>query len=154
MTSYVENEAGADFGFDICQVVDAVMEETLTEENCPYEAQVNLLITDNEGICEFNREHRGVDAPTDVLSFPMSENDEFDVGPETNRILLGDIVISVERAREQAAEYGHSFEREICFLATHSMFHLLGYDHEISAEEEKIMFDKQERVLKRLGIVR
>ena len=84
----------------------------------------------------------------------MSEEDEFDVDPETGRVILGDIVISAERAREQAREYGHSFEREMCFLATHSMFHLLGYDHEISAEEEKIMFDKQERVLRRLGIYR
>ena len=126
----------------------------LEEEGIRESAEVSLTTVTNAEIAALNCEYRGKDSVTDVLSFPMSENDEFDVDPETNRILLGDIVISVERAREQAAEYGHSFEREICFLATHSMFHLLGYDHEISAEEEKIMFDKQERVLKRLGIVR
>lgn len=84
----------------------------------------------------------------------MGENGEFDVDPDTCRIMLGDIVISTERAREQATEYGHSFEREMCFLTTHSMFHLLGYDHEVSKAEEKTMFAKQEKVLNKLGINR
>lgn len=165
MTSYVENEAGANFGFDICQVVDAVMEETLTEENCPYEAQVNLLITDNEGICEFNREHRGVDAPTDVLSFPMicfEREADFSVAetdtaqyfePESGELILGDIIISADRVREQAQKYGHSVKREFAFLVAHSMLHLCGYDHmeEDKAEE---MERKQENVLSALGITR
>lgn len=139
---------------DLLKKIKKCCKAALEEEGIRESAEVSLTTVTNSEISALNCEYRGKDSVTDVLSFPMSENDEFDVDPETNRILLGDIVISVERAREQAAEYGHSFEREICFLATHSMFHLLGYDHEISAEEEKIMFDKQERVLKRLGIVR
>ena len=139
---------------DLLKKIKKCCKAALEEEGIRESAEVSLTTVTNSEISALNCEYRGKDSVTDVLSFPMSENDEFDVDPETNRILLGDIVISVERAREQAAEYGHSFEREICFLATHSMFHLLGYYHEISAEEEKIMFDKQERVLKRLGIVR
>lgn len=126
----------------------------LEEEGISEKAEVSLTVVKNDEIKALNFEYRGKDYVTDVLSFPMGENDEFDVDPKTNRIILGDIVISAEKAREQAREYGHSFEREMCFLATHSMFHLLGYDHEVSAEEEKIMFDKQERVLRKLGINR
>lgn len=126
----------------------------LEEEGIDERAEVSLTVVDNEEIRELNNEFRGKDSATDVLSFPMSENGEYDVDPETNRIMLGDIVISAEKARQQAEEYGHSFEREMCFLATHSMFHLLGYDHEISEEEEKIMFQKQNMVLDRLGINR
>lgn len=139
---------------DLLKKIRKCCKAALEEEGINASAEVSLTAVTNVEIAALNCEYRGKDSVTDVLSFPMSENDEFDVDPETNRIILGDIVISVERAREQAAEYGHSFEREICFLATHSMFHLLGYDHEVSAEEEKIMFYKQERVLKRLGIVR
>lgn len=127
---------------------------SLDEEKITDKAEVSLTIVNNEAIKELNLQHRQKDSVTDVLSFPMSDGKEFDVDPQTNRIMLGDIVISAERALEQAKEYGHSFEREMCFLATHSMFHLLGYDHEISREEEKIMFDKQEKVLKKLGINR
>lgn len=129
-------------------------EEALAEEDIEDEAEVNLTVVDNEEIHKMNLEYREKDAATDVLSFPMSDGEEFDIDPETNRIMLGDIVISAERALEQAKEYGHSFEREMCFLATHSMFHLLGYDHEVSEEEEKIMFEKQEKVLQKLGINR
>lgn len=126
----------------------------LDEEKIKEKAEVSLTIVNNEKIKELNLEHRQKDSVTDVLSFPMSDGEEFDIDPETNRIMLGDIVISAERALEQAKEYGHSFEREMCFLATHSMFHLLGYDHEVSEEEEKIMFEKQEKVLQKLGINR
>lgn len=129
-------------------------EEALAEEEIEDEAEVNLTVVDNEEIHKMNLEYREKDAATDVLSFPMSDGEDFDIDPETNRIMLGDIVISAERALEQAKEYGHSFEREMCFLATHSMFHLLGYDHEVSEEEEKIMFEKQEKVLQKLGINR
>lgn len=165
MTSYVENEAGADFGFDIQLTAEAVMEETLTEENCPYEAQVNLLITDNEGIREFNRQHRGVDAPTDVLSFPMicfekeadftvAETDTADYfEPESGELILGDIIISADKVREQARKYGHSLKREFAFLVAHSMLHLCGYDH-MEDDKAKEMEQKQEKVLTALGITR
>ena len=129
-------------------------EEALAEEQIQEDAEVSVTVVDNEEIRELNREHRDKDSITDVLSFPMGEDGEFDVNPGTGRIMLGDIVISAPRAIEQAQEYGHSFMRELCFLATHSMFHLLGYDHEIGVEEEKKMFDKQSRVLEKLGITR
>ena len=129
-------------------------EEALAEEQIDDNAEVSVTVVDNTEIKELNREHRGKDSVTDVLSFPMGEDGEFDVNPDTGRIMLGDIVISAPKAKEQAHEYGHSFMRELCFLATHSMFHLLGYDHEVSAEEEKTMFDKQNRVLEKLGITR
>lgn len=129
-------------------------EEALAEEQIDDDAEVSVTIVSNEEIKELNREHRDKDSVTDVLSFPMGEDGEFDVNPDTGRIMLGDIVISAPRANEQAQEYGHSLMRELCFLATHSMFHLLGYDHEISSDEEKTMFDKQGRVLEKLGITR
>ncbi|MCM1298792.1 MAG: rRNA maturation RNase YbeY [Firmicutes bacterium] len=129
-------------------------EEALSEEQIEDDAEVNLTVVDNAEIRKMNFEYREKDFATDVLSFPMSNGEEFDIDPETNRIMLGDIVISAERACEQAKEYGHSFEREMCFLATHSMFHLLGYDHEASEDEEKIMFQKQDTVLEKLGIGR
>lgn len=129
-------------------------EAALEEESIKEDAEVSLTFVDNMEIKEMNKEFRQKDSATDVLSFPMSDGENFDIDPETDRIILGDIVISAERAKEQAEEYGHSLEREMCFLATHSMFHLLGYDHEVSKEEEKIMFEKQEKVLKKLGINR
>lgn len=129
-------------------------EEALAEESINSAAEVSVTVVDNSEIRELNREHRDKDSVTDVLSFPMGDSGEFDINPDTGCIMLGDIVISAPRAEEQAKEYGHSLMRELCFLATHSMFHLLGYDHEVSAEEEKIMFDKQGRVLEKLGITR
>ena len=165
MTCYIENEAKAEFGFDIQKTAEAVVEETLTGENCPYEVQVNLLITDNEGIQEFNRQHRKVDAPTDVLSFPMIsfgeradftvvETDEADYfDPESGELILGDIIISADKVREQADKYGHSLKREFAFLTAHSMLHLCGYDHMDKAEAH-VMEQKQEKVLSALGITR
>lgn len=126
----------------------------LEEEDIDDKVEVSLTVVGNEEIRQLNSEFRGKDSVTDVLSFPMGENGEYDVNPGTNRIMLGDIVISAEKAKQQAEEYGHSFEREMCFLATHSMFHLLGYDHELGEEEERIMFQKQNAVLDKLGIDR
>ena len=129
-------------------------EEALSEEQIYDDAEVSVTVVSNAEIRELNREHRDNDNVTDVLSFPMGEDGFFDVNPDTGCIMLGDIVISAPKAKEQAQEYGHSFMRELCFLVTHSIFHLLGYDHEASAEEEKIMFDKQNGVLEKLGITR
>lgn len=165
MSSYVENEVEAEFGFDIKEIMDAVMEEVLEEEGCPYEAQVNLLITDDQGIWEFNRRLREVDAPTDVLSFPMiaferegdfsvAETDEagyFD--PDSGELLLGDIIISAQRVRQQADQYGHSTKRELAFLIAHSMFHLCGYDH-MTEKEAQVMEQKQDKILREIGITR
>ena len=108
--------------------------------------EVSVSFVDNEEIRELNREYRNVDSPTDVLSFPMEEDS---LGLFTP--LLGDIVISLERALEQSKEYGHSFEREIAYLTAHSMFHLLGYDH-MTNEDKKVMREKEKSVMKTLKI--
>lgn len=165
MTSYVESEASVTFAFDVKEMLDLIMGEVLAQEDCPYEAQVNLLITDNQGIHEFNRQYRQVDAPTDVLSFPMidfareadfsivedEEADYFD--PESGELILGDIILSAEKVMEQAAAFGHSVKREFAFLIAHSMLHLCGYDH-MTKEEADVMEKKQENVLRALKITR
>ncbi len=116
---------------------------------------ISVTVTDNIHIHELNREYRGVDRPTDVLSFPMysfTDDDMPEDGPAP--VVLGDIVISVERAKEQAVEYGHSFQREISFLTVHSVLHLLGYDHEVSEKAENEMFSLQDKIMDKLGILR
>ncbi|MBO5055235.1 MAG: rRNA maturation RNase YbeY [Lachnospiraceae bacterium] len=165
MTSYVENETDEQFNFDIKKILDDVFNEALRQEACPYEAQVNLLITDNEGIREYNKQYRDIDSPTDVLSFPMisfaseadfsiveeQEADYFD--PESGELILGDIIISADKVKEQAVKFGHSEKREFAFLVAHSLLHLCGYDH-ITEEEAKVMEQKQEEILNRLSITR
>lgn len=128
--------------------------KTLEYENFEGKAEVNITLTDNDEIKKLNNEFRKIDRETDVLSFPLCENGEYDINYSTGAKLLGDIVISVEKAKEQAAEYGHSFEREISFLTVHSTLHLLGYDHINSEEEEKVMFKKQDDVMKILKLER
>ena len=129
------------------------------------EAEVNLTLTDNEGIHEINRMYRQIDAPTDVLSFPMlsyeqagdfsalEEDYEDNFNPDTGEIMLGDIVISVDRVREQAAAYGHSERREFAFLIVHSMLHLFGYDH-MTPEDAAVMEPKQRQILEEMNISR
>ncbi len=143
-------------------IIQEIVEEAVDYENCPYEAEVNVLLTDNEGIRQINRQYRQIDSPTDVLSFPMADYDEpadFDrleeqgadyFNPETGELLLGDIVISVDKVKEQALKYGHSESRELAFLVAHSMLHLFGYDH-MEDEERKVMEGKQEEILERKG---
>lgn len=125
---------------------------TLTEEKFPYSAEVEVILTDDENIRELNRKFRNIDSSTDVLSFPLGSDGEYDENPETGMKMLGDIVISVEHAYAQAELYGHGIEREISFLAVHSMLHLLGYDHVDSKLEESIMREKQEIILDELGL--
>lgn len=139
---------------DIEALIERCTRAALEEEGITEDAQVSVTLVDNDTIRELNNEHRGIDRATDVLSFPLGDDDSFDTDPETGAILLGDIVISLERAEEQAKEYGHSFYREVAFLITHSLFHLLGYDHVNGEDEEKLMFGKQEKVLEKLGITR
>ncbi len=113
-------------------------------------ASVSVTFTDNDGIRALNRDYRGKDAPTDVLSFPLSEEGEdqgFDLDPMTGAVLLGDIVISAERAAQQAAELGHSTLREMVFLSIHSTLHLLGYDHERSEEDDRLQRKRQKEIL-------
>ena len=165
MTSYVENETEISFGFDIKKVADCIIEEVLEREGCPYEAQINLLLTDKEGIRLYNAQFRQIDKETDVLSFPnvdyeepakyskLEENEADYFNPETGELLLGDIILSADRIQEQANEFGHSLLREFAFLTAHSMLHLLGYDHMVK-EEADVMEAKQEEILKTLGITR
>lgn len=163
MTLTFENEQDFDLGFDPEEVAAAVINGVLDQEACPYEAEVELILTDPENIRTMNREHRNIDRETDVLSFPMVdypspasfdflETEEGDdcFNPDSGELMLGDIVISVARARAQAEEYGHSLRREFAFLVAHSMLHLLGYDH-MTPEEAAVMEAKQEEVLQRLG---
>ena len=165
MTFYVENETEVTYDFDVDDVIGSVMDAVLTMENCPYEAQINVLITDNERIRTFNREYRDIDKETDVLSFPNvdfetegvfdipeeMEADYFD--PDSGELILGDIILSVDRIAEQAENYGHSVKREFAFLVAHSMFHLCGYDH-MEPDEATRMEEKQEAVLTALQITR
>mgnify|MGYP001031908111 CR=1 FL=1 len=115
-------------------------------------AEISVTFVDNNRIHELNKEYRNKDSATDVLSFPLGENGEYDTNPETGAKMLGDIVISVEHALSQANLYGHGIEREVAFLTVHSMLHLLGYDHEKGGLERTIMREKEEQVLDALGL--
>lgn len=164
MTIDFSNEQEQTFDFDFLVVANDVMEAILDQEKCPYEAQISLVLTDDDTIHSTNKEFRGIDRPTDVLSFPMVdfpspadysvlEEDDSYFHPESGELLLGDIMISIPRAVDQAHEYGHSIKREYAFLIAHSMLHLLGYDH-MEDEERLLMEEKQEQALQHLHIER
>ena len=125
---------------------------TLEFEKFGDSAEVDVTLVDDEEIREINKEQRKIDSSTDVLSFPLGENGEYDANPKTGALMLGDIVISVETALKQADLYGHGLEREIAFLTVHSMLHLLGYDHVNGGMEQAIMREKEEAVLDALGL--
>lgn len=165
MTILIDNETDKKFDFDTGEVIRSVIEKTLQLEACPYEVAVNVLLTDDEEVRLANKEFRDLDRPTDVLSFPavdyeapsdftlVDQNPECYMDPENDELLLGDIMVSLDKVVSQAKEYGHSEKRELAFLIAHSILHLLGYDH-MEAEDRKIMEEKQETVLALLGIVR
>ncbi|MBP3435997.1 MAG: rRNA maturation RNase YbeY [Clostridia bacterium] len=117
-------------------------------------AQVDVTLVDNELIHQINLEQRGIDAPTDVLSFPLGENGEFDINPENGDKLIGNIVLSLEQAQRQAEDFGHSFNREVGYLTVHSMFHLLGYDHVGGGLDAVHMREKEETVMNQIGLSR
>lgn len=155
MTILIDERAGEALTPELKEVICKVTEESLRHENFDMECEISVSIVDNEEIRKINKRFRNVDRPTDVLSFPMLN---FEAGGvtevnEKNEIVLGDFIISLERAKEQAIEYGHSLQREIAFLTAHSMLHLLGYDH-MEQEEEKEMLQKQKEILDSLGITR
>lgn len=164
MTLNYEEEGEVKLPVDCEGLAKEVIEAALDYADCPYEAEVNLLLTTDEEIHQMNKEHRGIDRPTDVLSFPMVEyeeagqfdflEDQYDCfHPETGELLLGDIVISKDRVIAQAEEYGHEIKREYAFLIAHSMLHLFGYDH-MEEEERKTMERMQNEILNALNIVR
>ena len=164
MTYGLDNEVSAEFNFDMEDTYRKTVDTVLDMEGCEYEAQVDLLITDDAGIREINLEQRGIDSPTDVLSFPMVQydlpgdfsavedmDDCFNI--ETGELMLGDIVLSAERIRAQADEFGHSVKREFAFLIVHSMLHLIGYDH-IEDSDRLVMEERQRMIMEALGISR
>lgn len=154
MTLFLEEEGSVRLPFDVKETAELMIETVLEHEGCPYEAQVELLLTTDEEVHMMNREHRGIDRPTDVLSFPMLDvrtpgdlsgveemPDAFD--PESGELMLGDIVISKDKVIAQAEEYGHSLKREYAFLIAHSMLHLLGYDH--MEDDERLLMEQRQR---------
>ena len=166
MTIYFENESGASFSpeFEPENVCSDIFEAFLDYADCPYEAEISLILVTDKKIREINREMRNLDKATDVLSFPMNEfpfagdfshleNAADAFHPETGELLLGDIVISAEHVEKQAEDYGHSRKREFAFLLVHSLLHLIGYDH--MEEKDRILMEKKQReFLSFIGIER
>lgn len=165
MTINIEYETKIELNLPYEEIIQSVVNEAIDYEKCPYEAEVNVILTDDNEIHNINKEYREIDSPTDVLSFPMVDYEkpsDFDgiedrtedyFNPETGELMLGDIVISVEKVIVQAEQYGHSPKRELAFLTAHSMMHLFGYDHMVP-DEAAIMEAKQNEVLNKLNIVR
>ncbi len=165
MALFYEQEVAFDVDFNPKEVALKVIEQVADMENVPYEFDVYVTMVDNASIREINQEQRGIDRPTDVLSFPNIDfvkpgdfelleehvSNYFDM--ETGMLMMGDIVISVDKVKEQALEYGHSMKREFAFLVAHSMLHLCGYDH-MEEAEANIMEAKQKLVLEAVGITR
>ena len=160
MTVTIEYEAEERLEVPYEEIIRNVVEEALDYVECPYDAEVNVVLTDNEGIHQINLDMRNVDRPTDVLSFP-----EFDLrpgelpaaenaDPGTGLIPLGDMVLSMERVAAQAKEYGHSRRRELAYLVTHSVLHLLGYDHLDEGAMKKQMRWREEAIMGLLGLER
>jgi len=142
------------------ELIKETVMQCLTDEGFGIGCEINILLTDDESIQKLNMQYRDIDRPTDVLSFPMAEVEkgkllscQGDIDMDEGLLLLGDIIISLETALKQAEDYGHSFEREIAFLTSHGVFHLLGYDH-IEKDDEIEMVSKQEAVLEKLGLRR
>ena len=165
MSFDIEFEEGASLPIEVEEVAKKVIEKALDYEECPYETEINLILTNDDEIRKINKEQRNIDNSTDVLSFPMidyilpgdfsgiEDHIEEYFNPETGELLLGDIVISADKVIEQSEKYGHSIEREFAFLVAHSMLHLFGYDH-MEPKEAKIMEKKQDEILELLGIHR
>lgn len=165
MTVNIENEYLCEIGIDYLHIIHEIVEAAVEYVACPYDVEVNVLLTDNDGIQEINKEQRDIDRPTDVLSFPMidfrkpegfelvEEHPEDYFDSDTGELNLGDIVVSMDKVYEQAQEFGHSPERELAFLIAHSMLHLSGYDHEEEAER-LVMEAKQEEILTQKGYTR
>lgn len=164
MTIYIENECEIDFDFDYKKIAEDVVNTAMDFVKFPFEAEVSITITNDSGIHVINKEFRDIDAPTDVLSFPMIEyptaadfseienNDDL-FNPESGEVILGDIVLNIDRIYKQSEDFGHSVLREYAFLIAHSMLHLFGFDHMTDAEAE-VMENKQREILDILGISR
>lgn len=155
MTILIDNRTNWELKKEYEQIIDLAVKESLLFENFEKESEISVSIVDNEEIQQINQQFRNINRPTDVLSFPQltfEENEKVETN-EKGEVLLGDIILSIEKAKSQSEEYGHSLKREIAFLTVHSMLHLLGYDH-MTKEEEKEMFEKQTKILERMNISR
>lgn len=155
MTLLIDNRTDFDLSDEMQTLLARACKESLDYEEFEPDCEISLSIVSDEEIHSINRQFRNIDSPTDVLSFPQltfEEGEEADVN-ENGEIVLGDIIISIDKAKEQAKEYGHSLERELAFLAVHSMLHLMGYDH-MEKDEEEDMFRRQKEILIRAGIPR
>ncbi len=165
MSTFIDNEYEGDVPARYSQVVEEIIEAALDYLDCPYECELNVLFTGNDAIKEINKCHRDIDSPTDVLSFPLID---FDIpgdfswitddmfmyfNQDSGELMLGDIVLNVDRVHSQAKEYGHSIIRELAFLTSHSMLHLAGYDH-IDEEMRIDMEKRQEEILNMKGYTR
>ena len=164
MTINIEYETDQELGIDYAALASQVADKVLEMEGCPYDAQVNLVLTDNEEIERVNTEFRDIARPTDVLSFPMIpfetpadysviEGDDSYFDLDTEELILGDVMISVDKVYAQAEEYGHSLLREYAFLIAHSMLHLFGYDH-MEEVERKEMEMHQKKIMELVNITR
>ena len=155
MTILIDNRTEEELSSVLSETIEKIVVDSLVFEGFAKPCEVSISIVDNEEIRQINQQFREIDRATDVLSFPLltfEEGEKPDLN-EKGEVLLGDIIISLERAREQAEEYGHSLKREVAFLTAHSMLHLLGYDH-MEPEEEADMFAKQREILNQAGIPR
>ena len=162
MTLNFESEYEKELPFDAREVAEKVFTFTMDYLGCPYEAEVSLLLTDDETIHQINKEQRDIDRATDVLSFPMfqftpgqvPEDVQEDIDPQTGLLPLGDMAISLERARDQAKRFGNSLRRETGYLTIHSILHLLGYDHMDEGEMKRQMRTREEIIAGQLGLQR
>lgn len=155
MTILIDNRTNWELKKEYEQTIDLAVKESLLFENFEKECEISVSIVDNEEIQQINQQFRNINRPTDVLSFPQltfEENEKIETN-EKGEVLLGDIILSIEKAKSQSEEYGHCLKREIAFLTVHSMLHLLGYDH-MTEEEEKEMFEKQTKILEKMNIPR
>ena len=149
---WANDQTAVKVGLAMRLLIKKAIKTTLIHEKFSHDAEISLTFVDNEGIRELNRTYRDKDAATVVLSFPLYDFHGGETPLGDGRVELGDIVLSLERAREQAAELGHSYEREAAFLCVHSVLHLLGYDHERSPEDEEIMCERQREIMKKLKL--
>ena len=153
MIYFMNAQDGKTVTYGLKHLVRRAVVSTLAYEGFSNPCQVSVTFTDNEGIRKLNETYRGIDRETDVLSFPLTDYEGGEEPPmDEPEVSLGDIVLSLEKAETQAAEYGHSFEREAAFLCVHSMLHLLGYDHVNGEEEEREMRQKQTEILEQMGL--
>lgn len=163
-TEIINMQSVVDITDELKDIIQRCVNETMVIEKIKFKCECNIILTDNNTIREYNMDFRGLDSATDVLSFPIldfigdikdlnTDDIKYDINPETGHVMLGDIIISMDKVIQQSKEYGHSIKRELGFLIVHGMLHLLGYDHEEIKDREK-MRKKEEYILNKIGLKR